>query len=274
MSNDVSQVSYYNGSISYSPSFFPPQGNPCGISHVREHGNKVQESNLRTNPSGHDSIGNNLQCGGIPHGDSHPTGMQNMEDGTMNHCSVPPSDTNDLRHGMSNNVSQVLNHNVSSSYSQSCVSPQGNPRRISHVREYGNKVQERNLRTNPSGHDSIGNYLACGGIIHGDSHPKGMQNMEDSTMNSFSTGMSLGRPKTTCKSPDDYNHDYSHSISSTRHSTASRNHSYNRNRSEWGSGTPSQKGNQWINNTGADSMWDQTKGNETNAIINPSRKIF
>ena len=36
---------------------------------------KLRESNLRTNPSGHDSIGNNLQCGGIPHGDSHPIGM-------------------------------------------------------------------------------------------------------------------------------------------------------------------------------------------------------
>ena len=133
MSNDVSRVPYHNGSSSYSPSCVSPQGNTRGISHAREHGNKVQESNLRINPSGHDSIGNNLQCGGIPHGASHPIYMQNMEDGTMNHCSVPPSDTNDLRHSMSNNASQVLNHNVSSSYSQSRVSPQGNLRGIGHV---------------------------------------------------------------------------------------------------------------------------------------------
>ena len=42
----------------------------------------------------------------------------------MNNCSVPPSDTKDLRHGMYNDVSQVLNTNVSSSYSQSDVSTQ------------------------------------------------------------------------------------------------------------------------------------------------------
>ena len=97
-----------------------------------------------------------------------------MEDGTMNHCSVPLSYTNDLRHGMSNNVRQVLNHNVSSSSSQSCVSPQGNPRGIIHVQEHDNKVQESNLRTNPSGHDSIGNNLQRGVIPHGDSHPTGI----------------------------------------------------------------------------------------------------
>ena len=82
-----------------------------------------------------------------------------MEDGTMNHCSVPTSDTNDLRHSMSNNIGQVLNHNVSSSYSQSCVSPQGNSRRISHVQEHDNEVQESNLRTIPSNYDSISNNL-------------------------------------------------------------------------------------------------------------------
>ena len=82
-----------------------------------------------------------------------------MEDGTMNHCSVPPSDTNDLRYGMSNNVSQVLSHNVKSSYSQSRVSPQGNPCGISHVQEHDNEIQESNLWTNPSRHDSIGNNL-------------------------------------------------------------------------------------------------------------------
>ena len=59
MSNDVSRVPYHNGSSGYSPNFVSPQGTPRGISHVREHGNEVQESNLRTNPSGHDSIGNN-----------------------------------------------------------------------------------------------------------------------------------------------------------------------------------------------------------------------
>ena len=210
MSNNVSQVPYHNGSSSYSPSCVSPQDNPCISSHVREHSNKVQESNLRTNPFGHDSIGNNLVCDVIPHGDSHPTGMQNMEDGTMNHYSVPPSDTNDLRYGISIDVNQVLNQNVSSSYSQSCVLPQGNPCGISHVREHGNKVHESNLRTNSSDHYSIGNS----GIPYGDSHLTGIQNMEDGTMKSFSTSMSLGQPKATCEIPDDYNHDYSHSTSS------------------------------------------------------------
>ena len=115
-----------------------------------------------------------------------------MEDGTMNHCSVPPFDTNDLRHGIPNDDSQVLNHTVMSSYSQIRVSPQGNPRVISHVQEHNNKVQESNLRTNLSGYDSIGNNLQCGGIHHGDSHSTGIQNMEDGTMNSFST--SINRP--------------------------------------------------------------------------------
>ena len=55
---------------------------------MRGHNNKVQEISLRTNTSNHDSIGNKLQCGGIPHGDIHPTGMQNMEDGTMSSCST------------------------------------------------------------------------------------------------------------------------------------------------------------------------------------------
>ena len=86
--------------------------------------------------------------------------------------------------------------------------------------------------------------------------------------------MSLDGPKDIRKIPDNYNHDYSHSTSSTRRSIASQNHSSNRNRSEWGSGTPSQKGNEWINNTGADSMWGQTKGNETNATINQSQKEY
>ena len=96
---------HYNGCSSYYPSGVSQQDNPQGISHVRNHGNEVQESNHRTNCSGHDSIGNNLDCGGIPYGDSHPTGMQNMEDGTTIHCSVRSNDTNDLRHGMSNNIS-------------------------------------------------------------------------------------------------------------------------------------------------------------------------
>ena len=112
---------------------------------MRENGNKVQKHNLWTNPSGHDSIGSNLVYGGIPHGDSHPTYMHNMEDGTMYHCSVPPSNTNDLRHVSSKDVSQVLNHNVSSSYSYSRASPQDNPRGISNVREHDNEVQGSNL---------------------------------------------------------------------------------------------------------------------------------
>ena len=98
---------------------------------MKKYGNEVQERNLRTNPSGYDSIGS---CG-IPHSDSYRTGIQNMGDGTMNHCSIQPPDTNDLIHGMSNNVSQVLNHNIKSSYSLSRVIPQGNPRGISHVRK-------------------------------------------------------------------------------------------------------------------------------------------
>ena len=102
-----------------------------------------------------------------------------------------------------------------------------------------------------------------------------MQNMEDGTMNSFSTSMSLGGPKTTHESPDDYNHDYSHITSSTRRSAASKDHRSNRNRSEWASISPSQKRNEWINNTGADSMWGQTKkGNETNTTTNPSQKEY
>ena len=86
--------------------------------------------------------------------------------------------------------------------------------------------------------------------------------------------MSLGQPKTTRENPDNYNHDYSHSITSTRRATLSQNHSFNRNRSEWDSGTPSQKGNEWIKNTGAGFMCGQTKGNETNAIINQSQKDY
>ena len=84
--------------------------------------------------------------------------------------------------------------------------------------------------------------------------------------------MSLGRPKTTRESPENYNHDYLHSTSRVRRSIVSQNHSSNRNRSKWGIDTPSQNGNGWINNTSADSMWDQTKGNETNATINQSQK--
>ena len=104
---------------------------------------------------------------------------------------------------MSNDVSQVLNHNIKSSYSQSHVSPQGNPRRTSYVRNHDNKVYESNLRTNLSGHDSIRNKITCGCIPHGDSHPTGMHNMEDGTMISCSTGMPLERPTTTRESPDD-----------------------------------------------------------------------
>ena len=85
MSIDISRVPYHNGSSSYYPSCVYLQGNPRRISHVQEHDNEVQENNLRTKPSGHDSIGNNLQCGGIPHGDRHPTGMHNMEYGTMHY---------------------------------------------------------------------------------------------------------------------------------------------------------------------------------------------
>ena len=112
-----------------------------------------------------------------------------MDDGTTNHCSVQPSDTNDLRYGMYNDTSQVLNHNVKSSYSLSCVIPQGNTRRIIHVREYGNEVQERSLWTNCSGHESTSNNLFDGGISHGDSQQIGMQNMEDGTMSICSTAM-------------------------------------------------------------------------------------
>ena len=155
---------------------------------------------------------------------------------------------------MSNNVSQVLNHNVSSSYSQSRVSPQVNPRGISHVREHDNEVQESNLRSSSSIYDSISSNLQCGDIPHDDSHPTGMQNIEDGTMNSFSTGMSLGQPKTTCEILDNYNHDYTNSTSSTRRSTGPQTNSSNINRSKWGSGIPSRKGNKWINNTGTDSM--------------------
>ena len=174
MSNNVSRFPYHNVSSSYSQSHVSLQGNSLGVSHVREYSNRVQEINFRTNHSSHDSVGNDLQCGGIPHGDSHPIGMQNMEDGTMNYCSVPPSDNNYLRYGMSNDVSQVLNHNISSSYSQSHVSPQDNLRGVIHVQEHGNEVQESNLRTNPSRNNSIGNSLQWGGIPHGDSHPTGM----------------------------------------------------------------------------------------------------
>ena len=117
----------------------------------------------------------------------------------MNHCSIPLSDTNDLRYGISNDVSQVLNHNVSISYSQSCVSPQGNFRGISHVQQHGSKVQESDLWTNLFGHDSIFNNLQCGGIPPGDSHSTDMQNMEYGTMSGFSTGMSLGQPKLLAK---------------------------------------------------------------------------
>ena len=66
--------------------------------------------------------------------------------------------------------------------------------------------------------------------------------------------MSLDQLKTTCESIDDYKYDYSYSTSSTRHSIASQNHSFNRNRSKWGSGTVLQKKNEWINNIGADSI--------------------
>ena len=112
MFNNVSCVPHYNGSSSYYTSGVFSHGNPHGISHVRKHSNKVQERNLRTNRSGYDSIGNNITDGGITHGNRHRTGMQNMNNGTTNHYSVQPYDNNDLRHIMSNNVIQVLNHNV------------------------------------------------------------------------------------------------------------------------------------------------------------------
>ena len=108
---------------------------------------------------------------------------------------------------MSNDISQVPNHNVKSSYSLSHVISQGNPRRNSHVREHDNVVQESNLQTKPSDHNSIGNNLADGGISNGDSHPTGIQNMEDETMSSCSTVMLLGPPNTTCESPENYNND-------------------------------------------------------------------
>ena len=60
MSNNLSKIPYHDGSSSYSLSYISPKDNPRGISHVREHGYKVQESNLWTNPSGHESIGNNI----------------------------------------------------------------------------------------------------------------------------------------------------------------------------------------------------------------------
>ena len=75
MSKNFSYIPYYDGSSSYSQSGVSPQGNPREISYVQEHGNEVQESNLRTNSSDHDSTGNNLPCDGIHHSDSHPTGM-------------------------------------------------------------------------------------------------------------------------------------------------------------------------------------------------------
>ena len=40
--------------------------------------------------------------------------------------------------------------------------------------------------------------------------------MEDGTMSSCTTIMLLDPPNTICEIPDDYNHDYSHSSSSTR----------------------------------------------------------
>ena len=174
---------------------------------MRKYGNEVQERSIWINRSGHDYIGNNLADCSIPHGDSLRTGMYNINNGTTNNCSVQPSDTNDLRHGMSNNVSQVLNHNVKSSYSLSRVIPQGNPCGISHVRKYGNEVHKRNLRTKCSSHNSIGNNLGDGDIPHGNSHQTGMQNMDDGTMSSCSTIILLGPPNTTRESPDDYSHD-------------------------------------------------------------------
>ena len=73
--------------------------------------------------------------------------------------------------------------------------------------KHGNKVHKRNLRTNCSLHDSIGNNLGDGSIPYGDIHRAGMQNMDDGTMNSCSTVMLLGPPNTNCKSSDNYNHD-------------------------------------------------------------------
>ena len=75
---------------------FLHKGNPHGTSHVQKHGNTLHKRNLWINRSGHDSIGNNLGDGGIPHDDSNQTGMQNMDDGTMSSCStvvllVPPN---------------------------------------------------------------------------------------------------------------------------------------------------------------------------------------
>ena len=83
MSSNVSCVPYHDGSSSYSLRCVSPQGDPRGISHVREHGNEVQERNLWTNSYAYDYIGNNLACGDIPHCNSHLTGMQNTDDGTM-----------------------------------------------------------------------------------------------------------------------------------------------------------------------------------------------
>ena len=80
MSKNASRVPHYDASSSYSLSDVNPQGNPRGISHVQKYNNEVQESNLRTNRSGHDSIGINLVYGCLPHDDSHPTGMNNMNE--------------------------------------------------------------------------------------------------------------------------------------------------------------------------------------------------
>ena len=50
MFNAVRRVPYHDGSSSYFQSHVSAQGNPRGITHVREHGNEVQESNVLDQP--------------------------------------------------------------------------------------------------------------------------------------------------------------------------------------------------------------------------------
>jgi len=73
MFNHVSHLLHYEGSSSYSLSCVSPQENPCGIIHVQKHDNRVLESNIWTNRSGHNSIGSSLGDGGIHHGHSPRT---------------------------------------------------------------------------------------------------------------------------------------------------------------------------------------------------------
>ena len=46
-----------------------------------------------------------------------------------------------------------------------------------------------------------------------------------------------------------------HIVNQAQDVQQSQNHSSNRNRSEWGTSTPSQKGDQYISNISVGSMW-------------------